>query len=212
MITTLRARGWLVLTAILALTVVVLAAGRPAFAHEGREVGEYVFVVGFLNEPAIEGEKNAASLRVSHHDNEDEGVEGLEETLQLEVTHVDSGVSRTFALESVFEDPGHYKADFIPTAPGAYRFRFFGAVGEAAVDETFESGEGTFSFVETAADLQFPVAVAQMREVEGAARGAQDVALQAQAAVQSTTTLATIGLILGGLGVVLGLVALFRKK
>lgn len=205
-----RARVWLVLIATLAL--IAFITGRPAYAHEGREVGEYLFIVGFLNEPAIEGEKNAASLRVAPHDNEDEGVEGLEATLQLEVTHVDSGVARTFALEPVFDEPGHYKADFIPTAPGAYRFRFFGAVGDQAVDETFESGEGTFSFVEAATDLQFPVAVAQMREVEGAARGAQDVALQAQAAVQSTSTLATIGLVLGGLGVVLGLVALFRKK
>ena len=57
---------------------------------------------------------------------QDEGVavpvEGLEGSLQLEVTHVSSDVSRTFDLEAIWGDPGHYVAGLIPTASGVYEF------------------------------------------------------------------------------------------
>ena len=44
-------------------------------------------------------------------------VEGLAETLQVEVTHVPSGASRIMDLRAVFQAPGDYTADLIPTAP-----------------------------------------------------------------------------------------------
>ena len=36
-----------------------------ALAHEDREAGGYKLVVGFMDEPAYEGERNAVSLRVT---------------------------------------------------------------------------------------------------------------------------------------------------
>ena len=51
---------------------------------------------------------------------------GLQDTLQVEVTYVPSEASRTMSLRTVYDDPGHYVADLIPTSPGHYRFRFFG--------------------------------------------------------------------------------------
>jgi hypothetical protein len=51
---------------VLLLAVLFSVIGVPsALAHEGRNVGEYNFIVGFINEPAIEGMINGVSLRVA---------------------------------------------------------------------------------------------------------------------------------------------------
>ena len=176
-----------------------------ALAHERRDVAGYQFVVGFFTEPAIEGISNAASLRVSKPGGaEATPVEGLEETLELEITHVETAVSRTFALRARFNDPGHYVADLIPTAPGQYRFRFFGTIEGAAVDETFESGPETFSDIAAASELQFPVMVAEPRELESAVRGATEASTDADDAASSARTLALTGVVLGAVGIVTG--------
>jgi len=158
-----------------------------------------VLVVGFAIEPAYEGQKNGVELRVS----EGEGdaavpVEGLQETLQVEVTHVESGISQIMPLRAVFGSPGRYTNDWIPSMPGAYRFRFFGTIGEVTVDESFESGPDTFGSVEPAAELYFPEPVPAARELEGAARGAQSAADEALAlalaAQEQASTLRWLGI------------------
>ena len=132
-------------------------------------------------------------------------VEGLEQTLQVEVTHVASGVSRTLPLRPVLGEPGVYTADLIPTAPGVYTARFFGAIEGNPVDETFESGPGRFSNVESATDLHFPQALPTVREIEGAVRGAQSTAEQAQDAAMEAGDSATSAQVFGIVGLVMGL-------
>lgn len=140
-------------------------------------------------------------------------VVGLQDTLQVEVTYVPSGASRTMALRPVFDDPGHYVADLIPTSPGHYRFRFFGAIEGNPVDETFDShaGGGGFDDVQAASVIHFPETVASAREVEGAARGAQTAAQQAQqeaisasGGVSDATSLGIIGIVVGAIGIAIG--------
>lgn len=135
-------------------------------------------------------------------------VEGLEETLEVEVTHVETGVSRTFDLRAVFGQPGQYTADLIPTASGQYRFRFLGTIGGDAIDETFESGPGTFNDVEGASELQFPIAAAQPRELEAGVRGATADAADAADDAASARTLAIAGVVAGVLGLIAGAGAL----
>jgi hypothetical protein len=55
-----RKRAALLLTVLFA----VLGTGT-ALAHEGRDVGDYNFVVGFINEPAVEGMLNGVSLGIT---------------------------------------------------------------------------------------------------------------------------------------------------
>ena len=157
------------------------------------------------------------------------GVVGLEKTLLVEVTHVPSGATRFMSLQAVFEEPGHYKADFIPTASGQYVFHFTGVIEDLQVDERFESGVGTFEDVEPANSIQFPESAASTRELESAVRGAlesaqhaQDTALAVEAAttnVQSSAstavTLAIAGIVVGAVGIVVGgvgMVAVFRRR
>lgn len=150
----------------------VLAAGALfgvsgfgiASAHEHRTVGDYEFVVGFINEPAVQDELNGVDLRVSlpasgtPAASEDEAeatpVEGLEESLSVEVIFGDQKV--TLPLEARWNQPGAYVAYFIPTQPGDYSFHITGEINGQQVDETFTSSPETFSSVAPRADLEFP--------------------------------------------------------
>lgn len=140
-----------------------------------------------------------------------EPVEGLSGSLQVEVTHVGSGESRTMEMLAVFGDPGHYVAGVIPTAPGVYEFRVFGDVEGMALDETFVSagGGGGFDDIRSSEGLQFPVQLPELREVESGVRGALETAQEAEVAAAAAqdsggSGLAVAALIVGIVGVVLG--------
>ena len=213
------------------LAVGLIVAAGAAIAHDDREVGDYLLNVGFRNEPAVEGLANGIELKVTkkaesggdgakesgegshgdamgggggHHEGA-AAVEGLEQTLQVEVTHVATGVSRTLPLRPVLGEPGVYTADLIPTAPGVYTARFFGAIEGHQIDETFESGPGRFSNVESATDLHFPQALPTVREIEGAVRGAQSAAERAQDAAIEAGDGASRAQVFGILGLVMGI-------
>ena len=326
--------------AVLLLTVLFAVFGTTTvLAHEGRDVGDYHFVVGFINEPTVEGMLNGVSLRVTslleeEHDDHDAGMDmgneidlvshggvfvdelaegtyyeftfgqefdnltvpfhahpietqgsimighegpdvseviveihdhGFEParvmiqaattvrfenrmaeqtvlmsgpigevevpagavaknvvlgitTLQVEVIHAASSVSKVMDLKEAFGNPGQYKAEFIPTSPGPYNFRFFGEIEGTEIDESFESSNTTFDEVTSANEIQFPVQLAAPRETENAARGALDAAndagSQASDATSSASTatlLGIIALILGVIGLVLGGLAFQRS-
>jgi hypothetical protein len=160
---------------VLILTVLIIS---PVSAHEGREVGDYTIEIGWREEPAYTGLMNGPEITVSHHDDEGEalatpetenvhtnsdealheaeinGIEGLEDTLQIEVSF--GPEARVLNLRPIPDEPGHYTADLIPTLPGDYSFRVFGVVEETEVDETFSAADGQFSTVEPIEDIQFP--------------------------------------------------------
>ncbi len=109
----------------LAAALVALSLPGSTAAHEHREVGNYVFVVGFMNEPAFEGELNGIWVKVTTKDTE-QPVEWLAETLKAQVIHGAS--ERDMVLEPAFGEPGVYTSVFYPTADGDYTFRFFGTI------------------------------------------------------------------------------------
>lgn len=158
-----------VMAAIIAIAGPVLVA-----AHESREVGDagqFHFVVGFLNEPAFQGELNGISVRITMNPTADatpvaEGeavertaIEGLESALTFEIIHEDQTVE--LPVETVWRDAGHYVAYVIPTEPGVYSFRISGEIDGVAIDETFTGGPETFSEVAPRADIEFPATVEQ---------------------------------------------------
>jgi len=203
----------------LMLTVLGLTI-TPVLAHERREVGAYQLVVGFLTEPAFEGLKNGVDLRVLARETQ-QPVEGLERTLQVELTYVPSGAAKVLRLRIIYREPGHYTADLIPTVPGHYRFRFFGSLAGTEINETFDSraGGGQFDDVDASADLQFPERLPALREMQSAIRGtqqtaqqAQDAALAAQAGRTSAQTIAIIGAVLGALGLATGIGAVLTAR
>ena len=153
---------------VVALLVAVMALG--ASAHERRDVaeGQYQMIVGFLDEPAIVGEKNGLDLRVldltapaatpeaggAAAAAEGAPVEGLADTLQAEVTHGDETME--LEISPRFGEPGAYRSVFFPMAEGDYTYRIFGEINGVEIDEEFTSGPETFSAVEPREPLEFP--------------------------------------------------------
>ncbi|MEK7862775.1 MAG: hypothetical protein AAB295_05860, partial [Chloroflexota bacterium] len=118
----------------MAIAIVVasslLAFSGEASAHEGRRVGPYEVVVGWLNEPAYQGQPNAATVRVHDTRTEPETpVEGLEKTLTLAV--IQGGLAPfSGALRVVRGQPGLYALDISTTVAGAYRYKLSGTIGD----------------------------------------------------------------------------------
>lgn len=338
--------GWRVRATLLFTVLFAVVGTTTVLAHEGREVGDYNFVVGFINEPAIEGMVNGVSVRITSlkeaDDHEHEAEAGMDmsdgmepeidlvshggvfvdelaaeasyeftfghdfegltvpfhahpietqgsimigpnypaadevvvqihdhgfepamvmiqpdtkvtfenhmseptvvmsgplgevamtdgaptarnavtglTTLKVNVVHMASMESHEWTLTEAFGDPGHYKAEFIPTWPGGYRFEITGDIEGTAIDETFESSNTTFDEVTPASDLQFPVKLAAPRETENAAKGALDAATEASSeasdassSASTATVLSSIALVLGLAGLAFGVVAYRRS-
>ena len=173
-------------TAILALTA------TAALAHEQREVGEYTFTVGMLEEPVFAGQKSGLDLRVARGE---EPVAGLEETLRAEVSF--GGETRQLEISPLFGQAGAYRSVFFPTAAGPYTFHITGDLDGEAIDETFTAGPDTFGEVEELSGGQFPVQFPSTA----------DLVRDAEAGAGASTT-ATIALVLGVAGLLAGLVAI----
>ncbi|MGB3305830.1 MAG: FixH family protein [Thermomicrobiales bacterium] len=140
----------LLVAAILAMTSVMMPFA--ASAHESRTVAtDYEFVVGFVNEPAVQGEMNGIILEVSKAG---EPVTGLDQTLKAEIILGDQ--KKEVALSPVWKEDGSYKAMFIPTQPGDYTFHFFGTIEGTQIDETFTSSPEGFDSVAPRSDYEFP--------------------------------------------------------
>ena len=181
----------------------LLLAPAPASAHERRDVGKYQFNVGFLNEPAIQGQPNGAYVAVTDREAQ-KPVEGLERSLKVAVAF-GGGQAKEFPLRARFGMAGQYIADLIPTRSGAYVFTFTGTIDGQQVNERFESGPGRFNDVEAATALQFPVP-----EPSGAQL--QQALSEAQQQASTARTLAIGGLVAGLLGLLLGGYALTRAR
>ncbi len=178
--------------ALLGVALAMIASTGTTLAHEAREVGQLTLVVGFLDEPVYSGQKSGLDLRVTRGE---EPVEGLEETLQAEVSFDDR--VRELPLSPVFGEAGAYRSVFIPTAAGPYTFHVFGTVDGQEIDESFTSGPDTFSEVQDVAGGQFPVVLP----------AAGDTARDAEAGAAAAGT-ATLALVIGGAGLMAGLLAL----
>ncbi len=149
---TIAGRRIALLLATLAIAAVALAQPLVSSAHETREVAtDYSFVVGFINEPAIQGDTNGIYLNVTMAE---APVLGLADTLQAQVIFGDA--TRDMTLSPAFGEEGVYEAVFIPSEPGDYAFRFFGQIDGVDVDETFTSSPEGFDSVAARADLEFP--------------------------------------------------------
>jgi len=191
------------LGAILALVAIMLPTA--ALAHEKRAVGKYTFVVGFLGEPAIQGQPNGLDLTIT--DANGTPVEGAEKTLKVAIAY-SGGTPKDLPLTARFGLKGKYTADVIPTKAGTYSFIFSGTLNGDPVNQTFESGPGRFNDVDSPQSLEFPVAVPATTDLAQQTQAANDAA---QAALQRATLFGLGGVAVGLIGVVLAIVALLTR-
>lgn len=225
-----------------ALALAVLASvalARPAAAHTGHEVGDYILEIGWRNEPAFVGQPNAVQVTISHHDDGAAVIDLPAGGLLVVVTT--AGVdSPGLALEPAFDAEektgplGEYGATLVPTAPGDYTFHITGSIHDTAVDLTVTSGDETFDPVIASTDLEFPGKMPTLTEVgtrldridsriaalqsaapqpgtgdDGALQAAREAADVARAAVTQADKAFTTGLLIGGAGLVVAVLALF---
>ncbi len=186
----------IILSRVLAPGVLVaaglLAPGAPVSAHESRQVGDFDIVVGFIDEPVFTGQKSGLEFVVSRGE---EPINGLEDTLEAEVTY--QSQTRTLPLSTPFGEEGAYRSIFFPTAAGPYTFRIFGTMEGQPFDESFTSSPDGFDEVQEAQSGQFPTVLPPMGQVVTEAKRGADAA-----------AMVPFSLALGGTGVVIGLVGL----
>lgn len=192
----MRRAGALVVAAVL-----TVAAAPSASAHEERPVGPVRLVVGWLDEPAYAGDRNAVSVEVSR------GTAPVDEA-ELEAVVIfggRDGRTRTAPMRLRSESPGLYTAPLLPTQPGTYTFHVTGNVDDTGVDESFTSGDGTFDDVRDAASESFPLRVASTADLTKRLE-------RAEARAASTARRAQIATGLAAAALALAVVALARRR
>ncbi|MGE5228205.1 MAG: hypothetical protein ACM3MJ_00620 [Deltaproteobacteria bacterium] len=206
-------------TALLVVLLGVLAA--PALAHETASAGAVNLELGWGTEPAYQGQLNTIQLIVTHKADGDP-VDDPGARLKAKVTYGDQ--EQEFALAPTYDPdygtgtPGEYAALVIPTAPGDYTFHVTGTVQGAKVDLEVTSSPETFSPVEDASAVQFPVKVpatdqvAERLDKELPRMAAAAKVADVESQVSSATTLGYVGIAVGAVGVVLAAVALLARR
>src|SRR5581483_11038555 len=109
------------------ITAAALIGASPAYAHEQRQVGAFLFTVGWSSEPTYVGQPNDVQLFI--HDAKGNPVDdiGSPPTIQLEVSF-GSQTSAPLDLEPSFDPDtglgthGEFDASIIPTQVGDYTF------------------------------------------------------------------------------------------
>jgi hypothetical protein len=121
-------------------------------------------------------------------------------------------------------EQGDYRAFFIPTTPGAYTFKVTGTLGGKKVDRSFTSGKDGFDEITDPAEVQYPAVEPTGSQLTtrldretariNAALTAEREEAEDEAA--SARQLATIGLVVGALGLLaavgIGVFALRRRS
>jgi hypothetical protein len=207
------------LTAFIAAAIVAaVLLAAPAPAHETAAAGDLALEVGWSTEPAFVGELNRVQLIVTHAA---DGDPVNDPGARLTATVIYGDQKQDFALTPTYDAgtgtgmPGEYAALVIPTAPGDYTFRVTGTVEGEKVALKVTSSPETFSPVEDASTVQFPVKVPGTEQVAqklDAQLPRLAVADEVSSEVSSAKTLGYVGIAVGAAGVVLAGVALLRRR
>lgn len=162
-----------------------------ASAHGSTTVGDYQIEIGFKNEPAVQDEPNGLELLVSNSKT-GKPVSGLESTLQAEI--IFGASKKTLKIEPEEGAEGVYTAYVVPTSAGDYTWHIFGKIEGTPVDINMTSSPTTFASVEPRSSYSFP--------------GREPTLQELRVELQRARTTAIVGIVLGGVGLLLGLVAL----
>jgi len=201
---------------MLAMGIWLLVDPAGLAARERRSVlnGRFELVVGFLAEPAYEGEPNGLYLRVTDSQpptptpnatpTPSPGATPAPEagtTLQAEVRYGEQ--TRRLDLVQDEADPAIYRAIFVPTQPGDYVFRITGTLAGREIAEEFHSSAETFPGVTGVGDVQFPADIPVGQGLLDAFEEAEERAARARTLGVVGVMLGVVGLLSGGLSVVL---------
>ena len=213
------AHGLRPLVGTVIVPAMLLALATSSAAHERRQVGAYVMRVGWGDEPAFAGVKNAVQLLLS--DASGKPITDLPEDLKVEVIF---GAQKTAPLPldaafgKNFGRPGDFRAALIPTRPGNYTFHFIGSLNGQRIDQSFTSSDKTFDPVQGAAAIEFPAKDPSLGElaekldrIGSRLEAVQGSAQDAAAAARQARIFGAVG-ILAGIAGLLAAVASNRRR
>jgi len=204
--------------AVIATAVgLALAFSAPASAHVVKQVGPYSVAIGWVQEPTYVGAKNAVQVVIK--DKAGNPVSDLSADDLKVVVSTGNQQSDPMSLAPTFDEdtglgiPGDYEAPIIPTTPGEYTFHVTGKIHDQSIDETVTSSDSTFDAVVDPAPIQFPSKLPALSAVTTRldridARVAADRTAADDTASAATRAL-VVGIVVGGLGLIVGGVALF---
>ncbi len=182
------------LLAFLAALALLVVTADSALAHDRVEVGPYLLIVGWENEPPIVGDRNFLVIDITK---DGEPVEEVEASLNLQVVY--GGRTFTSNLNPTLT-PGRYHVDMYPTIRGQYILQFSGMIEDLEVEFESEPEE-----VLPASALQFPETPPDTLELQ---TEIDDLAAQ----LGTARLLAIAGIVVGIIGIAVGAVGLLRKR
>ncbi len=143
------ARTWRALAGGVVLASALVAAVE---AHDAHVAGPYRLVIGWSDEPAFTGIRNAVVVEIT-----ETGKGAITEQAALSV-EVSFGAERIVLPLS--QDPVRrhvFHAPLVPTRAGTYTFHITGKVKSQAIDVTTTCSEKTFDCVLDGSAIHFPV-------------------------------------------------------
>lgn len=173
---------------------ILLMTTNVALAHDRVEVGPYVVIIGWENEPPVVGDRNNLVIDITK---DGEPVEEVEATLDLRVLY--GGLTFTANLNPT-STPGHYRVDMYPTVRGQYILEFTGVIEDMEVDFEAEPEE-----VLPASALQFPEVPPETAELQ---TEIDNLAGQ----LETARLLAIAGIVVGVIGITVGVAGLVLKR
>lgn len=189
-----RKHSFCISCALLSTVVLTFLTVHPAAAHTRVELGPYVLILGWEQEPVVVGERNALLLEVTK---DDEPVEGLESTLDFVVLY--GGQTFTGNLNPT-TTPGLYAAEILPTVRGQYAVELSGSIEDLQVNEIVEPEE-----VLPAEVLQFPESPPDTRDL-------QVLIDDLTSELQTARTLTIVALALAVIAIGIAVVAVIRGR
>jgi hypothetical protein len=137
-----------------AICVGVLATGALLRAHDARVVGAYRLEIGWSEEPALAGMRNAVTVEITDATTHKPVVDLGGGSLSVELTFGDEHV--VLPLHANPEQRNLFRASIVPTRAGTYAFHVTGKVKDQAIDVRSTCSPQTFDCVGSSADIQFP--------------------------------------------------------
>ncbi|MEO6235646.1 MAG: hypothetical protein ABIQ52_01530 [Vicinamibacterales bacterium] len=126
----------------------------PLAAHDAHTVGPYRLSIGWAEEPAFTGIRNAIAVEITEAAT-GAPVEDLGGgSLSAEVAFGSERV--VLPLQPAWGRRNTLRAWIVPTRAGTYTFHITGTVKSQPVDITTSCSEKTFDCVVSAAEIQFP--------------------------------------------------------
>ena len=195
-------------------TLLLLFTIPFASAHTTVNVGSYQFEAGWDIEPPIVDFSNRIVLEVTQRPSPSIFEPVTNAFTDLEATIKFGGISKTLDVNTD-SNPGHYSSKIIPTKTGSYIISLSGMVDNTSIDI-----EIPIEDVETSDSLDFPLRQSSSSNELTVIQGTlnlleQDIQeLQSGDMINNETTydIAILGASMGIIGLIIGVIAIIKKR